>query len=106
MVLVIAAVVAYRYYDYVVERNFTLDVYTNCDPTAHSCFNLTDPSLGYGFEDGPYEKVNITAKYAPACLEEHTCSSFSCAGISESKCSITYCSADTLSDGEACTNTM
>ncbi|HEX7651261.1 MAG TPA: hypothetical protein VF439_00895 [Candidatus Paceibacterota bacterium] len=105
LLLIIGAllvVVAYRYEEYVQLRNFTLVVNGPCDPAAHDCFvsdcsTDDDPSC----DTTPYDKIEITDNQAPACLEEHACTEFSCPADSDS-CSITYCSADALEDGETC----
>lgn len=99
----IVTVVGYRYHQYMLVKNFTLEAYTSCDPDLQNCFTLTDPSMDLGFQDGPYEKVELTARFAPACLEEHACSNFVC-DPADSACNITYCSPDTLGDGEQCTS--
>lgn len=91
----------YRYYQYMIERNFTLDINTICDSKVNSCFSASE-DLSYG--QNPYEKVAVTARYAPVCLEEHNCDSFSCPSVlvKNSVCEITYCSDDTKEDGEEC----
>ena len=40
---------------------------------------------------------------APACLYEHTCSSYTCEDVA-GLCEVTYCSADALEEGESCSN--
>lgn len=104
LLLVIAAllvVVAYRYDEYVLQRDFTLVVTAPCDTSAHSCF-ISDcsPADNPGCVVGPYEKVKILAREAPRCLEEHSCSSFSCTAYAT--CSATFCTSNVLEDGESC----
>jgi hypothetical protein len=100
-ILIILIVGGYRYYQYINEKNFILEVNTICDSQTESCF---DASEDLSFGQNPYEKVSILAKYAPKCLEEHTCDSFSCsAGLTANQCEVTYCSDDTKVDGEECT---
>ena len=96
----IAIVVANRYEQYVVRENFTLTLTSSCEPASEQCF---DPNSAAGialFEDTPYKKVTIIARNAPPCLEEHTCSDFTCTGIAG--CSITYCSPTNAADDEGC----
>lgn len=101
IILIILLIGSYRYYQYMVERNFVIEVNTICDPQKDTCFSATD-DLSYG--QNPYEKLTLTARYVSQCLEEHTCNSFSCPRVLEksSICEVTYCSDDTKIDGEEC----
>jgi len=105
LLLIIGAllvVVAYRYEGYVHLRDFTLVVNGPCDPETHNCFvSDCSPDDDPDCDTTPYDKVEITDNQAPACLEEHTCAEFSCPADAED-CSVTYCAADALEDGEAC----
>jgi hypothetical protein len=100
IVLVLLGVTGHRYYEYVYQKNFLLDVNTTCDPKINNCFIFNCES-GPDCSNMPYKKIEIIAKDAPKCLEEHTCENFSCGGIEN--CSVTYCSDNILSDGELCT---
>jgi hypothetical protein len=95
----IFCIIGYRYYDYVYKQNFILSVSVTCDPAIHSCF-VWDCGEEEGCDATPYEKIEILAYQAPQCLEEHNCESFSCTGLES--CTVTYCSEDTLSEGEKC----
>ena len=100
--LLIVVVIGYRYYQYIIQKNFILEVNTICNPQIENCFDAID-DLSFG--QNPYEKVSVLAKYAPKCLEEHNCEGFSCqAGLDTNFCLITYCSDETKVDGEECTN--
>ena len=101
IILIILSVGGYRYYQYMIERNFTIEVNTICNPKINTCFSASD-DLSYG--QNPYEKVTLTARYVPQCLEEHNCSTFSCPGVLEksSICEIVYCSDNTKDDEEEC----
>jgi hypothetical protein len=103
--IIILVVGGYRYYQYMVERNFIIEVNTICDPQKEVCFSATD-DMSYG--QNPYKKVTLTARYASQCLEEHNCDSFSCPGVLEKSgiCEITYCSDNTKDDGEECLGTQ
>ena len=102
ILLVTLIIVLYRYQQYIVSRNFTLEINTVCDAKTENCF-VADCSI----ENDPecdtttYKKVEILDNYAPKCLEEHACEAFSCDQIKDN-CSITYCSSSTLEDGEKC----
>lgn len=102
VVLSLLCVIGYRYYDYIYKQNFLLDVNASCDPVKENCF-VADCEPGPDCDQTPYKKVEILAHNAPKCLEEHTCENFSCDGIGS--CNVTYCLADTLSDGEKCLGT-
>ena len=101
IIITIMFVGSYRYYQYMIERNFIISVNTICDQQNESCFS-SSPDLSYG--QNPYKKITLTANYAPKCLEEHNCDSFFCPSILEksSICEITYCTDDTKEDGEEC----
>lgn len=105
LILIVLAIAGFRFKDYYIDRNYILSVYTNCDASVNNCF-VADPEFAdQGFQAGAYEKVEITARYAPACLEEHTCQDFSCNQFPDN-CSVTYCSDDSIEEGEACSNAL
>lgn len=103
IVFVILIIIGYRYNQFYSEKQFTLHIDSSCNPTSQSCFQITCTSGDIACDPSPYEKVDILDKNAPTCLEEHSCTNFSCNGISD--CAITYCSTDTLEAGENCTTT-
>lgn len=97
--VLVFGIIAHNYDRYYLVRHFPVHAFTLCDTAAHSCFESAgDQDLSY--QSGPYEKVEMDAAYAPSCLEEHTCSDFSCG--TTGTCAITYCSEDTLEEGETC----
>jgi hypothetical protein len=93
----------YRYYQYVIKKNFILEINTTCDPKTEKCFS---PSTDLGFFDTSYKKIRIIENYAPKCLEEHSCESFNCPNNWQNTniCQTTYCSDDTKNEGEECLN--
>lgn len=99
--LVLIGIIGYRFDQYFVRHNYLVDADVPCNPATERCF-VADctPENDLGCDTSPYKKVEIRASNAPTCLEEHTCSSFQCAGPA---CTVTYCSDDALSDGEVCT---
>jgi hypothetical protein len=99
MVLALLCVAGYRYYEYINQRNFLLDVNVSCNPETESCF-VADCESGPDCDETPYKKVEIIAHDAPACLEEHSCETFSCSGLVN--CTVTTCSDNSLADGEKC----
>ena len=91
----------HNYERYYVSKDYPVSVFTACDTSKNSCF-MIDPELAFfSIQEGPYEKVEINASVAPACLDEHACERFSCEGIGGG-CKITYCSEDVIEDGEFC----
>ncbi len=98
--LIVICVVANRFYQYYINKNFLVEVNAVCDPKTETCFSPTCESDELGCEPAPYKKVEILYKDAPRCLEEHNCTEFTC-GLN-TQCIITYCSESTLSDGESC----
>ena len=100
--ILIVAVIGFRYYEYVLNHNFVMNVYTACNPAIEQCFvSDCSPADDLSCPPGPYKKIEIRSSDAPKCLEEHTCKDFRCDGIVS--CTATYCSAETLEAGESCT---
>jgi len=102
VVLILLAVVGYRFEQYYVLKNFILEVNTSCDSSTDKCFVMACEAGSSDCDTSHYKKVEIVARDAPKCLEEHSCDNFLCSNGSD-KCSITYCSENALSDGETCT---
>lgn len=99
LAIFILIIIGYRYHQYIGEKNFILEVNTICSPETESCFS---PDTEGSFDEFPYKRVDILYGKAPKCLEEHTCEEFSCGDLPENQCQITYCSEDTLMEGEEC----
>jgi hypothetical protein len=95
--------IAYNFDRYYLLKQYPVQAFTTCDPAQHSCFTADPSTADPTFQSGAYEKVRINAKIAPSCLDEHTCSNFTCNGLNGA-CTITYCSKHTLESGESCTN--
>ena len=100
LILFIAGHNFVRYY---IARDYILNVFTSCDSTQHNCFKADPNTADLTFQSGTYEKIQVSAAYAPSCLDEHNCPDFSC-DARDSVCNITYCSDDNLDEGESCTN--
>ena len=95
-------IVGYRYKQYVIDKDFILDVNVECNPSVEKCFVVDCDSSDPACDSAPYKKVEIKYVYALLCLEEHDCQDFSCMGIENNYCVIKYCSDSTLSGGEKC----
>lgn len=102
VLLAIAGTIWQRYDQYVLKGNFYLEAYASCDPATEMCF-VADcpPEEDLECDASPYKKIEMVEREAPKCLEEHTCDTFSCPANS-GNCSVTYCSEDTLDEGEVC----
>lgn len=97
----IVAVIGYRFDQYQLRHNYLVDANVPCNPATEKCFaSDCSPKDDLSCDTSPYKKVEIRASAAPACMEEHTCSTFECAPGTD--CSVTYCSADALDSGEKC----
>lgn len=99
ILLVLLSVIVGRYQGYVVGGDFLLQTKMSCDPGAAACF-VSDCQPGADLNCEPYAKVEVLARDAPACLEEHACETFSCGG--RLGCSVSYCSDAALEGGERC----
>ncbi len=105
IIFVTLVVVIHRYDEYIINRNFILDVDSACDPTSESCFVADcSPIDDSTCDDTPYKKVKILDSVAPKCLEEHSCSNFLCSN--NNNCSVIYCSKNNLNSGEKCTELL
>ena len=100
-VVLLMMVAGYRFDQYVLAKNYVVSSQAPCDPTQGQCFIEQCPIDEDLCDSEPYVKVEVLANQAPACLEEHSCTAFSCDGMAS--CAIEYCTPDTLEDGEACT---
>lgn len=100
--IIVVVIAGHNFERYYLAKDYPLHVFTACDPISHSCFIADEATADPTFQNGPYEKVEIGAAHAPSCLGEHTCSNFSCDGISA--CSVTYCSESSKEEGETCSN--
>jgi hypothetical protein len=95
----VLAIIGYRYYQYVIERDFIVVANVSCDPAAESCFVADCDPEDSECDASPYKKIELVSAEAPHCIEEHTCEDFSCTSDS---CSVTECSEDTVEEGETC----
>ena len=101
LTIILVGIVGYRAYEDFIVDDIVLHVDAPCDPREASCFIVADPDqASFGFQAEPYKKIEVIDRYAPACLEEHTCASFSCAGVYG--CTELACTDNTLDTGESC----
>lgn len=98
--ILLLIVIIYRFEQYQVEKNFYIYGTVACDTEFESCFGYECAAEDAECEISAYKKVELHASNAPKCLFENDCSSFSCTNLEN--CSETYCSEETLEDGEVC----
>ena len=99
---IIVLVFCYRFYDYRIKENYFIEVNAPCDISTEKCFQ----SDGTANNDaGPYKVVDILKKYAPDCLEEHSCQDFTCS-VDSKYCTIRYCDVNTNKEGEKCVDSV
>lgn len=103
IVICVAAIVIHNLKRYYLDKAYVVTVITSCDPLVHNCFqadpNNPDPNLSIPV----YKKVGVSAFAAPSCLDEHTCTDFSCESVDD-QCTIAYCDQDSKEPGEFCTS--
>lgn len=118
IVVPILSIVGFKYKQFFLDKDFLYTTYVSCDPATESCFKVIcegesatssgecDSSSGVIFSDGsPYKKIELSASKAPNCLlDEMTCPTFTCPK-DDPTCTTTYCSDDTLEEGEECVPT-
>jgi hypothetical protein len=107
--VIIFAVFGFKYKQFFLDKDFLFMAQVNCDPATEQCFRVIcdgecDNSSKFIFNDGsPYKYIELPARNVPQCLVETTCPDFECKESDD--CSITYCSEETLEDGEECIST-
>jgi hypothetical protein len=94
-------VAGWGYHTYFLERDFIVHTTTECDPETEACFMW----CGDGeCEQDYYKKIDKNARYIPVCDSYATeCEPLSC-GAGEADCKVTWCSSETIEDGEVCTD--
>ena len=102
VLFLIVLVSFHNFVRYHINRDYELIGYTSCDQNFNNCFISDEKLIDFAFYTKPYAKVSINAKYAPDCLNEHTCLNFSCDGIPS--CVLSYCDAESTEPGEHCTD--
>jgi hypothetical protein len=101
LTLLCIAAVAASFYRFVVRNDYVVEYEGDCDPSENACFIGTDEETGEAYY---YVKVQ---KYAPELYAECGpdvvgCESASVCLPTDTRCSVTFCSADTLLEDEQC----
>ena len=106
LVAVIVILVAFKYFEFYINKDYTFITQVDCDPATESCFQIIceeegcDDSSGIIYYDGsPYKYVEMPASLAPMCLEDTTCPEFTCDQVGEG-CETYYCSEENIEDPE------
>ncbi len=106
VVLAILAVGAYKYKEFVIDRNFDIFAHVTCDPESESCFVADcSPEDDPECDLTPYKKVLKPAKNIEKCGPSEECPELSC-DENETGCTTTYCSSETIDEGEICAETI
>lgn len=98
-VVLFLASVGWKYYVFIIERDFIVRTTTPCDPTEEVCFADGTEDAGY------YKKIEKNAKNITPCnpLENDVCPDLVCEP-NEEDCTVLHCSEETLEAEETCTN--
>jgi len=94
-------IIGHNFWRYYAVRDFRVHAFIQCNPKEQKCFVANPDIADPAFQSNPYAKVDMLATNAPPCLEEHTCSNFSCEHVLGA-CTISYCSDTSKEDGEEC----
>lgn len=99
--IILGVVFLQSFYHYYHQKNYPVFSLISCDPSIDSCFIANEDTANFFFAKNPYKKVVVSAKYAPICLDEHTCTDFKC-NVKDSKCTITDCNENSIEESERC----
>ncbi|MEN9647420.1 MAG: hypothetical protein RLY57_224 [Candidatus Parcubacteria bacterium] len=101
--ILISTLIWYRFNDFVINKNFVINVAVNCNTEIEQCFvSDCNTEIDSECDQEPYKKISILKKYAPACLEEHSCENFKCSDFQS--CMEINCSEASLDEGEICSS--
>lgn len=104
LLLATLAAIGGRFYGYVVAKDFTAYFYGDCDAETSSCFVADCDPADPLCDSTPYTKLAVPFTNTPSCLLEYACEDFSCQETTG--CEETFCSDDSLEDGEICTSPL
>ena len=101
--LVIVSTFLWKYHTILQKHDFIIDTHIACDSSVNVCFTtVCDVESGEDCTDAVYAKLQKRAIDIPLCDKfKDNCPELTCA-IGEPDCSITYCSDESLDDGESC----
>lgn len=103
----ILVVIGIKFKQLYLDQDFILITEVPCDPRMASCFTkeCDIETNVINCNGAPYKKVTIRAANAPECFLEASCDSFECP-LTDTTCSIEYCSDDALEEEETCTTSI
>lgn len=106
--LLIVGSVGVTYYRYFILRDYMITAQAPCDPYTEACFvSVCDPEAeectGDPEEDTSYyQEISRNAKNIPLCdPADEGCEALICP-TGEADCMVTFCDADTVSEGVVC----
>lgn len=110
---------SYAYYRVAYTASFKMVIHANCDPNEHSCFAVTtaipcdpetqtctgDPVKDTTYETSYYASLSKIARNVPACdPKEDSCQAQLFCHEGEKRCSLEYCDASNVPEGERCSD--
>ncbi len=104
-VLALLAAVAWNYSTFFIDRDYLVYSEISCDPEMESCFSWVCGEEDNECDDSPYKKIELAAASLPLCdmYTNEECPEPTC-NTNDETCTITYCSDETLEEGEICTD--
>ena len=97
-------VIASRFFEYQVTKDFLIYTTISCEPSSHNCFVWDcSPEDDIECDTSPYAKIQIPMRNTSKCLLEHSCAENEFVCREENECTLTYCLDDELVEGEVCT---
>jgi len=102
LIVLVLFVVAFKFQQFFLNRDYILYVNADCNPETDSCFQMDCSEAEEGDCDlFTYKKLELSARNAPTCLLNRECLNYSC-GEYDLNCQEVYCENATLEEGEMC----
>lgn len=103
LIILLVGSAIYKFYKFVIERDFIITAEISCDPEVENCFIWDCDIADEECDQSPYKYITKNAKNAPLCdpYTDEGCEELFCSP-GEADCEITICSEDELGDEEIC----
>ncbi len=102
ILVIFLGVLAFRFEEYLIARNYTLFAHVPCDASNTVCFsNICDYESDPECTEEIFSKVQISAREAPSCVVENNCDANICSHVS---CIQLSCNSDNTEDYEKCSS--
>lgn len=102
--LIIATTAGWKYYVYVIKKDFQIIGEISCNPTQEKCFARECESEDCESDYEYYKKISKNAQNIKNCsTDDSECNPLFCE-IGELNCTITSCDSSTKEEGEQCNN--